>query len=105
MGQGTKVTQRAHLMMVHREAPSIIFIDELDAIGRKRNRMNSNEEREQVGWIDRCLRSVQTLTALLSEMDGFDTHESTAPVVVLAATNCIDVLDPALVRPGGLKPE
>lgn len=79
---------RALWSKARRQAPSIIFIDELDAIGRRRNRVNSNEEREQ------------TLTALLSEMDGFDTQDSSAPVVVLAATNCVDVLDPALIRPG-----
>ncbi|MFL5805369.1 MAG: ATP-dependent zinc metalloprotease FtsH, partial [Roseiflexaceae bacterium] len=69
-------------------APSIIFVDELDAIGRRRgagNVMGGNDEREQ------------TLNQLLIEMDGFDTGEV---VIVLAATNRSDVLDPALLRPG-----
>ncbi|MFO7965920.1 MAG: ATP-dependent zinc metalloprotease FtsH [Desulfobacterales bacterium] len=69
------------------EAPSIIFVDELDSIGRVRGTGvgGGHDEREQ------------TLNQILSEMDGFAGHES---VVVLAATNRPDVLDPALVRPG-----
>jgi cell division protease FtsH len=69
-------------------APAIIFVDELDAIGRRRgagNIMGGNDEREQ------------TLNQLLTEMDGFDSREA---VIVLAATNRADVLDPALLRPG-----
>ncbi len=70
-------------------SPSIIFIDELDAIGRSRQGASSlsgaNDEREQ------------TLDQILTEMDGF---ESTDAVVVLGATNRPDVLDPALLRPG-----
>jgi cell division protease FtsH len=68
-------------------APSIIFIDEIDAVGRSRGTGlgGGNDEREQ------------TLNQLLSEMDGFDQHEE---VIVLAATNRPDVLDPALLRPG-----
>lgn len=68
-------------------APSIIFIDELDAVGRSRGAGmgGGNDEREQ------------TLNQLLSEMDGFDQHEE---VVVIAATNRPDVLDQALMRPG-----
>lgn len=69
-------------------APAIVFVDELDAIGRRRGSGmigNSNEEREQ------------TLNQLLVEMDGFDAREA---VIVLAATNRPDVLDPALLRPG-----
>ena len=70
-------------------APSIIFIDELDAIGRSRQGSagvtGANDEREQ------------TLDQILSEMDGFD---STETVVVLAATNRPEILDPALLRPG-----
>lgn len=67
-------------------APCIIFVDELDAIGKSRtNAIQANEEREQ------------TLNALLVEMDGF---EGTANVIVLAATNRPEVLDPALLRPG-----
>jgi cell division protease FtsH len=68
-------------------APSIIFIDEMDAVGRSRGAGfgGGHDEREQ------------TLNQLLSEMDGFDPHEE---VIVLAATNRPDVLDPALLRPG-----
>jgi cell division protease FtsH len=71
-----------------KEAPAIIFVDELDAIGRRRGGMGSvgsHEEREQ------------TLNQLLVEMDGFDARQA---VIVLAATNRPDVLDPALLRPG-----
>ncbi|TMC36974.1 MAG: ATP-dependent zinc metalloprotease FtsH [Chloroflexi bacterium] len=69
-------------------APAIIFIDELDAIGRSRAaavRIGGNDEQEQ------------TLNQILTEMDGFDSREG---VIVLAATNRPDVLDPALLRPG-----
>ena len=69
-------------------APSIIFIDELDAIGRARGRgsqLGGHDEREQ------------TLNQILTEMDGFDAREG---VIVLAATNRADVLDLALLRPG-----
>ncbi len=72
-----------------KEAPSIIFIDEIDAIGKSRaaaGPIGGNDEREQ------------TLNQLLAEMDGFDSSES--PVIVLAATNRPEVLDPALLRPG-----
>jgi len=80
---------RALWAQARRNAPTIIFIDELDAIGKRRNRMNGSEERDQ------------TLAALLSEMDGFESRDDGSnAVVVLAATNCVDVLDPALVRPG-----
>jgi len=67
--------------------PSIIFIDEIDAIGRRRGggELGGSEEREQ------------TLNQILTEMDGFDARTH---VVVLAATNRSDVLDPALLRPG-----
>src|SRR5580700_189807 len=69
-----------------KRAPSIIFIDEIDAIGQRRGgSIVSNDEREQ------------TLNQLLAEMDGFD---STTGVVVMAATNRPEVLDPALLRPG-----
>lgn len=68
------------------KAPCIVFIDEIDAIGQKREgRIGGNDEREQ------------TLNQLLTEMDGF---ESNAGVVILAATNRPEVLDPALTRPG-----
>src|SRR6266702_1033943 len=67
-------------------APSIIFIDEIDAVGRQRgSSINSNDEREQ------------TLNQLLVEMDGFDARQA---VVVVAATNRPDGLDKALLRPG-----
>jgi cell division protease FtsH len=67
--------------------PSIIFIDEIDAVGRTRGTGlgGGHDEREQ------------TLNQLLSEMDGFESHEE---VIVIAATNRPDVLDPALLRPG-----
>ncbi|MDD6563599.1 MAG: ATP-dependent zinc metalloprotease FtsH [Clostridiales bacterium] len=68
------------------KAPCIIFIDEIDAIGKSRdNQMSTNDEREQ------------TLNQLLSEMDGFDTSKG---LVVLAATNRPEILDKALLRPG-----
>ncbi|WP_460050271.1 ATP-dependent zinc metalloprotease FtsH [Spirochaeta dissipatitropha] len=67
------------------KAPSIIFIDELDAIGKSRSRMSTNDEREQ------------TLNQLLVEMDGFDARSG---VIVLAASNRPETLDPALMRPG-----
>jgi len=72
-----------------KEAPSIIFIDEIDAIGKSRaagGMISGNDEREQ------------TLNQLLAEMDGFSSDSS--PVIVLAATNRPEVLDPALLRPG-----
>ena len=71
-----------------KEAPAIVFIDEIDAIGKSRNSgpMGGNDEREQ------------TLNQLLSEMDGFDADKS--PVIVIAATNRPEVLDAALLRPG-----
>lgn len=71
-----------------KKAPCIIFIDEIDAIGKSRDTRISggNDEREQ------------TLNQLLTEMDGFDSSEN--PVIVLAATNRPDVLDKALLRPG-----
>jgi len=71
-----------------KDAPAIIFIDEIDAIGKSRNAggpMGGNDEREQ------------TLNQLLAEMDGFSTN---VPIIVLAATNRPEVLDPALLRPG-----
>jgi len=68
-------------------APCIVFIDEIDAVGRQRNNSGTggNDEREQ------------TLNQLLVEMDGFDKQTN---IVVIAATNRPDVLDPALLRPG-----
>ncbi len=69
-------------------APCIIFLDEIDAVGRRRGagyNGGGHDEREQ------------TLNAILVEMDGFDTSDQ---VIVIAATNRVDVLDPALIRPG-----
>jgi cell division protease FtsH len=68
-------------------SPAIVFVDEIDAVGRRRGPGlgNTNDEREQ------------TLNQLLVEMDGFDEHHET---IVIAATNRPDVLDPALLRPG-----
>ena len=70
-----------------KNAPCIIFIDEIDAVGRHRGAGlgGGNDEREQ------------TLNQLLVEMDGFETNEG---IILIAATNRPDVLDPALLRPG-----
>ena len=70
-----------------KEAPSVVFIDEIDAVGRKRGAGlgGGQDEREQ------------TLNQILVEMDGFDVNSN---VIVMAATNRVDVLDPALLRPG-----
>ena len=71
-------------------APSVIFIDEIDAIGQSRGgavRMGGNDEREQ------------TLNQLLAEIDGFH-NDNTKPVIIMAATNRPEVLDPALMRAG-----
>ncbi len=74
-------------MMAKKTAPSIIFVDEIDAVGRVRGvgAGGGNDEREQ------------TLNQILVEMDGFEPNEK---VIVMAATNRPDVLDPALLRPG-----
>lgn len=86
---GVGASRVCELFQAAREAaPSIIFIDEIDAIGRKRGgslAVGGHDEREQ------------TLNQILTEMDGFSSSEG---VVVLAATNRPDVLDPALLRPG-----
>lgn len=71
-------------------APAILFIDELDAVGRQRGAGvgGGNDEREQ------------TINQILTELDGFSQNPPEKPIVVLAATNRPDVLDPALLRPG-----
>ncbi len=69
----------------NKKAPCIVFIDEIDAIGKRRDGMSTNDEREQ------------TLNQLLTEMDGFDGKKG---VVILAATNRPESLDKALLRPG-----
>jgi cell division protease FtsH len=86
VGVGASRTRDA-FMTAKRAAPSILFIDEIDAIGRRRGAGmgGGNDEREQ------------TLNQILVEMDGFDRDTR---VIVLAATNRPDVLDPALMRPG-----
>jgi cell division protease FtsH len=78
---------RALFRRARRSAPCIIFIDEIDAVGRTRRATGSGGEMEQD----------QTLNQLLIEMDGFTSKQN---VIVLAATNRDDVLDPALMRPG-----
>ena len=76
-----------YLKLVRKNAPCIIFIDELDAVGRHRGAGigGGHDEREQ------------TLNQLLVEMQGFEVSEN---VILIAATNRPDVLDPALLRPG-----
>ena len=78
---------RSMLEEAKKEAPSVIFIDEIDSVGRSRGAGlgGGHDEREQ------------TLNQILSELDGFSPHQA---VVVIAATNRPDVLDPALLRPG-----
>ncbi len=78
---------RSLFQQAKKESPSIIFIDEIDAVGRHRGSGlgGGHDEREQ------------TLNQLLVEMDGFDTDEA---VILIAATNRPDILDPALLRPG-----
>ena len=86
---GVGASRVRHLFKQAKEkAPSIIFIDEIDAVGRSRNRANlfqANDEREN------------TLNQLLAELDGFGVNTG---VIVLAATNRADILDKALLRPG-----
>ena len=83
VGVGAKRV-RALFDKAKKETPSIIFIDEIDAIGARRN-LDSNNEKDQ------------TLNQLLVEMDGFNTSET---VVIIGATNRLDLLDEALLRPG-----
>jgi cell division protease FtsH len=85
VGQGAKRV-RSLFRDAKKHAPSVVFIDEIDAIGRKRGgRVNGNDEREQ------------TLNQLLTEMDGFGGNSG---VIVVAATNRSEILDDALLRPG-----
>lgn len=86
IGEGARLV-RELFEMAREKAPSIIFIDELDAIGAKRIESATSGDREVQ----------RTLMQLLAEMDGFDAR---GDVKILAATNRIDILDPALLRPG-----
>lgn len=81
-----RVRELFHKARAH--APSIIFIDEIDAVGQKRSTRDSAQEANN------------TLNQLLIEMDGFDSQQY--PIIVVGATNRPDILDPALVRPGRL---
>lgn len=76
---------RSMFRAAHKNGKCILFIDEIDAVGGRRGTHNSHQEREQ------------TLNQLLIEMDGIAGH---ADIIVIAATNRVDVLDPALIRPG-----
>src|SRR3989338_1884616 len=86
LGEGPKLV-RELFRVANEMAPSIVFIDEIDAVGTKRYESNSSGERE----IQR------TMLELLNQLDGFDTR---GDVKVIMATNRIDSLDPALIRPG-----
>src|SRR5207248_10758622 len=83
----TATSLHDHFNPEHHNAPAIIFVDELDAIGRARGKMAIGGTSEQE----------QTLNQILTEMDGFSSREG---IIVLAATNQPDVLDKALLRPG-----
>lgn len=86
VGQGAQRVRKMFLE-ARKVAPAIIFIDELDAIGGKRRNIGSEEH-------------ANTLAQFLRELDGFTQQPKNKPIVVMAATNRIDVLDPAIVRPG-----
>jgi len=86
IGEGARIVKEL-FSLARRKAPSIIFIDEIDAIGARRLEDSTSGEREVH----------RTLAQLLSELDGFNPREN---VKVIAATNRIDVLDEALLRPG-----
>ena len=91
-----------------KSAPCILFIDEIDAVGRKRGGRNIGGQSEaentlnQVSAFTNSFASFESLRInlpqLLVEMDGFNTGSTN--VIVLAATNRVDILDPALMRPG-----
>ena len=83
---GQSAARVRELDQASKQAPCIVFIDEIDTIGKRRDsQFSTNDEREQ------------TLNQLLTEMDGFEGNKG---VIILAATNRPDVLDPALLRPG-----
>jgi len=86
IGEGARLVREV-FALARKKAPSIVLIDEIDAIGAKRLDVGTSGERE----IHR------TLTQLLAELDGFDPLDN---VKVIATTNRIDILDPALLRPG-----
>ena len=84
---GILSSNKCERLQAKENAPCIVFVDEIDAVGRSRGTGvgGGNDEREQ------------TLNQLLTEMDGF---EGNTGVIVIAATNRADILDPALMRPG-----
>lgn len=82
----SKAKKHSNRWSSRRKATAILFLDELDALAKSRSKFNSNDEREQ------------TLNQLLTEMDGFDRNKSEVVVVVMAATNRADILDPAILR-------
>lgn len=86
VGEGARVVREV-FKMARRKAPAIVFIDEIDAVAAKRIDLGTSGEREVQ----------RTLMQLLAEMDGFDPLDN---VKIIAATNRIDILDPALLRPG-----
>jgi proteasome regulatory subunit len=86
IGEGARLVREV-FRLARRKAPAIVFIDEIDAIGAKRLEMGTSGDREVQ----------RTLVQLLAEMDGFDPLDN---VKIIAATNRIDLLDPALLRPG-----
>lgn len=86
IGEGARIVREV-FQLARRKAPAIIFIDEIDAIAAKRVDIGTSGEREVQ----------RTLMQLLAEMDGFDPLDD---VKVIAATNRIDILDPAILRPG-----
>ncbi|NPA05709.1 MAG: proteasome-activating nucleotidase [Crenarchaeota archaeon] len=86
VGEGARIVREV-FRMARRKAPAIVFIDELDAIAARRLEVGTSGEREVQ----------RTLMQLLAELDGFDPLDN---VKVIAATNRIDILDPAILRPG-----
>jgi Proteasome-activating nucleotidase len=86
VGEGARVVREV-FELARKKAPSIVFIDEIDAIGAKRIDLGTSGEREVQ----------RTLMQLLAELDGFQPLDN---VKIIGATNRIDILDPALLRPG-----